>query len=195
MNAKFPPFLPMAPCASRCCSRACWAIRSMVSTLRRPRPRGSAPSSIRAGSIRHWLSRGRHRPKAWRLAVSAPADLAVLDLFEGNEYDGGTHSRMRASSGRSRLNGSSSTARALAAHRYPTLRAWSFAEWRRRHGEAMIIAEGETAAALRRKLIDMGGQDGGASGASRREREAASGGPRAGWGDGSRRRGSSPAAP
>ena len=47
----------------------------------------------------------------------------------------------------------------------------------------MIIAEGETAATLRRQLIDMGGRTAEASGASRREREAAAGGPRAGWDD------------
>ena len=80
-------FLPMARCASRCCSRASWAIRSMGSTFAPRRRQGSARSSIRAGSIRRWLR--PLAPSAEGLAVGglSLADLAVLDLFEGNEYE------------------------------------------------------------------------------------------------------------
>jgi hypothetical protein len=81
------------------------------------------------------------------------ADLAVLDLFEGNEYE----RRAIAID----VGGQGVTAEfywPLAAIG-PDATAWSFAEWQRQHGEAMIVAEGETAATLRRQLIDMGGKD------------------------------------
>ncbi len=78
------------------------------------------------------------------------ADLQVLDLFEGNEYERRTIAIDVEGEG-------------LAAEFYwpvaaigSDATAWSFAEWRRRHGEAMIVAEGETAATLRRQLIEMG---------------------------------------
>jgi hypothetical protein len=78
------------------------------------------------------------------------ADLQVLDLFEGNEY------------GR-RAIALDVGGRAVVAEFYwpvaaigPDATAWSFAEWRRVHGEAMIVSEGETAATLRRQLIAMG---------------------------------------
>ena len=79
------------------------------------------------------------------------ADIAVLDLFEGNEYE----RRAIAID----IAGAAVTAdfyRPLVAIG-PDATAWSFPEWRRRHGEAMIVAEGETAASLRRQLIEMGG--------------------------------------
>jgi hypothetical protein len=82
----------------------------------------------------------------------SPADLAILDLFEGNEYE---RRAIMIDVGEE----------AIAAEFYwpiapigPDARAWSFAEWRRQHGAAMIVAEGETAATLRRQLIEMGGE-------------------------------------
>jgi hypothetical protein len=79
------------------------------------------------------------------------ADLAVLDLFEGNVYE-----RRAIAIDIGRQGVAAEFYRPLAAIG-PDATAWSFAEWRRRHGEAMIVAEGETAATLRRQLIDMGG--------------------------------------
>jgi hypothetical protein len=80
------------------------------------------------------------------------ADLAVLDLFEGNEYE-------------RRAIAIDVAATSVAAEFYwpvaaigPDATAWSFAEWRRQHGDAMIVEEGETAATLRRQLIEMGGK-------------------------------------
>ena len=83
------------------------------------------------------------------------ADLAVLDLFEGDEY------QRRAIA--IDVEGTSITAefyRPVAAIG-PDATAWSFDEWRRQYGEAMIVEEGETAATLRRQLIEMGGKDSG----------------------------------
>jgi gamma-glutamylcyclotransferase (GGCT)/AIG2-like uncharacterized protein YtfP len=93
------------------------------------------------------------------LAVTglSAADLVVLDLFEGNEY------RRRAIV--LEVEGKTVVAQFYwpVAAIGPDATAWSFAEWRRQHGEAMIVSEGETAATLRRQLIDMvgRGRDGG----------------------------------
>lgn len=96
------------------------------------------------------------------LAVAglSAADLAVLDLFEGDEY-------VRSAIGISPVAGGgvASLATVPAAYYRPVAAigadapAWSFDAWRRDHGEAMIVAEGESAAALRSQLIAMGDRD------------------------------------
>ena len=86
------------------------------------------------------------------VARLSAADLAVLDLFEGTEYE--RRAIVLDVEGRA-VTGE--FYRPLAAIG-PDATAWSFAEWRRVHGEAMIVSEGETAATLRHQLIAMGGE-------------------------------------
>lgn len=100
-------------------------------------------------------------------------DMDILDLFEGDEYVRGEieislipDQDIAGPSGdrkRPFLAMEAYQDRLKAQYYRPlaaisgAARPWSFAEWRRTHGEAMIVAEGETAAALRAKLIGMGG--------------------------------------
>ena len=107
------------------------------------------------------------------LAVAglSAADMEILDLFEGDEY-------VRRELDISLIKGKGfpdadllflaiegALEKQKAQFYQPVVAMpedapeWSFAEWRRQHGEAMIVEEGETAATLRRQLIEMGGTD------------------------------------
>jgi hypothetical protein len=102
-------------------------------------------------------------------------DMEILDLFEGDEYirqplgirvgEGGENAVVMTADTPPKTTLNVSKSGFVAAVYYRPLAIvpadapkWSFAEWRRRHGEAMIVSEGETAATLRRQLIEMGGK-------------------------------------
>lgn len=74
------------------------------------------------------------------------ADIAVLDLFEGEEYVR-RHLAVEVDGVAIESEVYWPTAAAE-----PGGTAWTFDGWRERHGAAMILAEGETAMTLRRQL-------------------------------------------
>jgi hypothetical protein len=101
-------------------------------------------------------------------------DMEILDLFEGEEYvrrelaihvGAGAGKPAPADADRMPKTTLNVTQSDLSSAVYyhplaaiaPDAPPWSFGEWRRRHGETMIVAEGESAAALRAQLIAMGG--------------------------------------
>jgi gamma-glutamylcyclotransferase (GGCT)/AIG2-like uncharacterized protein YtfP len=82
------------------------------------------------------------------IAGLSAGDIAILDLFEGEEYV------------RRPLAVEVEGTRVEAEVFWPTAatepagQPWTFESWRERHGAAMILAEGETAMTLRRQLIE-----------------------------------------
>lgn len=104
------------------------------------------------------------------------ADMEILDLFEGDEYvrrelwivlGEGEGNAVGGGAGdvpKPTLNVSKPAPPRAMYYRplapiAPDAPEWRLDDWRRQHGEAMIVAEGESAAALRAQLIAMGGKD------------------------------------
>ena len=89
-----------------------------------------------------------HDAEGVLLVSLTPGDLALLDVFEGNEYE--------RRSLKVRIEGKLRSAQVY----WPLAKIasdaaeWRYEDWRARHGEGMVAAEG--AAALRERLIAEG---------------------------------------